>query len=492
MRTRQRADMNGTMVYRALLIYSALTLLGSHAAIADDTHYQDFIVGGRAVGLGGAFCSIADDPSGLFYNPAGIVDSRHSSLQVSTNLYGFERGGYDEIATLPGVENLNIDFTELIIVPSSAGVIRALGDPLPNGLPGQAVGLTVVVPSFRSIAITSPRLDISNSLSELVGEQERTYVRRVTDRSLWAGVGYARKFGHRLRLGIGAYYILRTLVDTEEASLVGSLEDGAGQVFSVASNDITLVNGNVLLSFGAKYRFDNGVNLGLNVMSPTIGIHSSGTIQSYRGEAFPKCPDDLDCSADEIMQNAGSSNFQLLNEQARSDTHRNVMVKGGLSYTARRRLTLSGDLTYHAPISYELVEQLGDRKLTRLPFVSKIDRKGVLNFNLGAEFLVVPEVSLAAGIFSDYSSAAAIDSTEIDSPRAPAVDLIGVTFAIGYFGEHTLTRIGVLYNQGKGRDVVQTNEVESLISDQIMDDNYEAVAYAQSFLYFFVSSTFRY
>ena len=115
--------MNGNLWLKTVVGWLVLSLGWSHTAHADDTHYQDFIVGGRAVGLGGAFCSIADDPSGIFYNPAGIVDSRHSSLQVSTNLYGFERGGYDELASLPGVENLNIDFTELIIVPSSAVVL---------------------------------------------------------------------------------------------------------------------------------------------------------------------------------------------------------------------------------------------------------------------------------------------------------------------------------------------------------------------------------
>jgi hypothetical protein len=263
-------------------------------------------------------------------------------------------------------------------------------------------------------------------------------------------------------------------------------------VFSVASNDITLVNGSMLVSAGLKYLFDSGVNVGLTVLSPTVGVHSSGTIQSYRGEAIPSCPAGLDCDADEIMQNAGTSNFQLLNGAARSETRRNVTIKGGLSYMARRRLTLSGDLSYHAPVSYHLVEQLGNRKLERLPFVSKIEREAVLNFNLGAEFLVVPEVSLAAGVFSDYSSAPSIPDGEITSPVAPDLDLIGVTFAIGYFGNHTLTRIGVLYNQGTGRDVVQINEVESLIGDQALGSSYETVSYTQSFLYFFVSSTFRY
>jgi len=67
-------------------------ILVSATAAADDTHYQDFIVGSRAVGLGGAFCAIGDDPSGLYYNPAGIAEIRHTTLQISASLYGFEQG----------------------------------------------------------------------------------------------------------------------------------------------------------------------------------------------------------------------------------------------------------------------------------------------------------------------------------------------------------------------------------------------------------------
>ncbi|MEO1175145.1 MAG: UPF0164 family protein, partial [Myxococcota bacterium] len=55
-------------------------LLLAAPARGDDTHYQDFIVGGRAVGLGGAFTALADDPSGLFYNPAGIADIDETNL----------------------------------------------------------------------------------------------------------------------------------------------------------------------------------------------------------------------------------------------------------------------------------------------------------------------------------------------------------------------------------------------------------------------------
>ncbi len=55
-------------------------------ARADDTHYQDFVVGDRAVVLGGAFTSIANDASGVYFNPAGLSDISHTSLQLSASL----------------------------------------------------------------------------------------------------------------------------------------------------------------------------------------------------------------------------------------------------------------------------------------------------------------------------------------------------------------------------------------------------------------------
>src|SRR4051794_16181995 len=39
-------------------------------AAADEGRYQDYPSGARAASLGGAFCALADDASGVFYNPA--------------------------------------------------------------------------------------------------------------------------------------------------------------------------------------------------------------------------------------------------------------------------------------------------------------------------------------------------------------------------------------------------------------------------------------
>ena len=64
-------------------------------AHADDHHYQNYLVGERAVGLGGAFSAIANDSSGVFYNPAGLTTVAYSSINLQAAIYGFASNSTD-------------------------------------------------------------------------------------------------------------------------------------------------------------------------------------------------------------------------------------------------------------------------------------------------------------------------------------------------------------------------------------------------------------
>ena len=52
---------------------------------ADEGRYQDYVFGARAISLGGAFTAISNDASGIFYNPAGLVDVSRSNLSIATS-----------------------------------------------------------------------------------------------------------------------------------------------------------------------------------------------------------------------------------------------------------------------------------------------------------------------------------------------------------------------------------------------------------------------
>jgi hypothetical protein len=103
------------------LLAIAYVLFVSFEVHADDTNDQNDITGGRSVVFGGAFTAIANDISGLLFNPAGIVDDKHSYFSFSANLYGFERTerGGTPAAPLPDLRNLSQMATELLVIPST-------------------------------------------------------------------------------------------------------------------------------------------------------------------------------------------------------------------------------------------------------------------------------------------------------------------------------------------------------------------------------------
>jgi long-chain fatty acid transport protein len=449
---------------RAGYLVAVLVLLLPGAAWGDDTHYQDFVVGGRAMVLGGAFTSLADDSSGLYYNPAGIADAHYSSLQLSTSLYGFERGATENVLPVTGIEQLDIQFTDLIVIPASGGFVKTFGDKDPEGKPRQAYGLCVIVPSFRSSTASD-------------GTDTATYQRRITDRELWTGVGYAHRLGERLRVGLSGFYILRSVVDVENLTDRESLGTNIDK-FETVTNDISFLNGSVVFIGGAKYVLGHGLTLGLSVQSPSLEVHSQGDLRFSRATSDP------------TAASGATSRLERIDvPDASSDVRYAPMLRLGVNYVETYKYTLSADVSYHAPVEYELLKFSRDKvDPSRLPFNPKIDRRGVLNVNVGAEYLVVREVSVAAGLFTDFSTAPDVPAEPtVDQP--PHVDLIGLTMSIGYFGKHSLSRIGVLYSFGSGYDVIPESNIDRVLGGA---QDFKRADYFQSFFYVFLSSTFRY
>lgn len=449
----------------ALTLAWSVSSLVLSVAHADDTHYQDFVLGGRSVGMGGAFAAIADDPSGLYFNPAGIADVERSNLQVSTSLYGFERGSIDSTALpVPGVSSLSIKFTDIIIVPASAGFVTSFGSRNPDGSAKQAYGISIIVPSYRSF-------------SALNADSRSSYQRRVTDRELWSGIGYGRKISQDLRLGISAYYVLRSVADREDVTVREDLDAGMGQRFETVTNDVEVVTGSLLLIAGAKYVVSPGFFLGASLQLPSLPVHSQADLHFSRATADPTAAP------------GRQGLYQTLEFAGTAQTRIAPSLRVGTAYRRYHKFTLTCDLTVHAPTAYVLVN-VDPRYRARLPFSPEVVRNTVVNFNLGAETLIVREVSVSAGIFSDFSSAPDVPANPLVDQQ-PKINLMGLTVALGYFGEHTLSRLGVVYSFGQGYDVIPAGarDFDTIIGGP---QRFNRVRYFQSFFYAFLSSSFRY
>ncbi|HEY4769636.1 MAG TPA: thiamine phosphate synthase, partial [Myxococcales bacterium] len=181
----------------------ALALLCAAAARADDSRYQDYPVGSRATALGGAFVALSDDPSGIYYNPAGICDTRRLNVSVSASLYGIERQSQGAIRLGAGTFSI-ATLNDLNVIPGEVGLIKGVGRMDERGA-AIAYGFDVTVPSFRAYGTDSAE-----------PFQAQT---RVMDRTFNVGAGAAARVSDKLNLGLALHYVLR-LYETSEDALI--------------------------------------------------------------------------------------------------------------------------------------------------------------------------------------------------------------------------------------------------------------------------------
>ncbi len=94
------------------------------AAQAADGRYRDYVIGDRASGMGGAAIAIAQSVDAVYYNPAGLSDTKRDSLSLSANLYGFEKMRQRN-AMAPGEDASSSSF---VAIPTAVGGVARFSD----------------------------------------------------------------------------------------------------------------------------------------------------------------------------------------------------------------------------------------------------------------------------------------------------------------------------------------------------------------------------
>jgi long-chain fatty acid transport protein len=124
-------------------VFPALAILGLLAARpAFPSGFQVMTQGAKATGMGLAFAGVADDPSAIFYNPAGMAWQEHFSGQGGITVLGRTPSDFTGADPFPGVgQNGSIDDTQqflvphlYLVVPLTAELNFGLGVDAPYGL----------------------------------------------------------------------------------------------------------------------------------------------------------------------------------------------------------------------------------------------------------------------------------------------------------------------------------------------------------------------
>ena len=95
-------------------------------AEAQAVYYRSIPLGERAMGMGGAYSGIANDPSATYYNPGGIVTGGRFQLMGGLSSLVFSWRTVDDAFESPNAES-NFDSSRTTTLPTFIGTVVRFG-----------------------------------------------------------------------------------------------------------------------------------------------------------------------------------------------------------------------------------------------------------------------------------------------------------------------------------------------------------------------------
>ena len=411
----------------AFLLLAAVAALSAGTAAASDGNYQNFIVGERAAGMGGAVTASASSVDACYYNPAGLALTPASTISLSASLYGFSRFSADD-GWYPG-ENIDID--SFVTIPSTFGSIWKVNDDL-------SLALSAFIPDRSA----------SNDL-EAFTDDNHYFKYNLDDQTLWLGPSLGCRLGPNLTAGISLFGIYRSYSWFRDW-LFG--DSGLSASESIKYNDLSLA-----AVLGIRYELDETWALGLSVQTPSVHVTGDGEYLIKR------------VSSTGILEGSYVDDADTENKLP-------TRVTAGVSCRPAERWGLGLDLAYHFPTSFNRFEgydQFGTF------WTYPLRREGTVDVNLGGEYYVVDHYPLRLGFFTSRSSA---PDTEVETSYYPAqIDKYGITLSAGRETDHTTINAGLNYVWGSGDYVGWSSPSQADVVNA--DESYLYLFLASSYIF---------
>jgi long-subunit fatty acid transport protein len=369
-----------------------------NVANADDYHYNNLLIGNRAAGLGGAYTAIADDPSGLYYNPAGIVYAVGSNISGSMNAYHTANTTYKNALG----SNTDWERKSSALLPSFFGVFQPFG----NAKVGFSYAVTDAIQedqdqTFTNITQTAQQID---AYTINFNNQMATY-----------NIGPSLAFRYSDALSFGATLYLHNRSQERIFHNLIAFNPVDGGDYLESSQYLALDETGVLPKIGVMWSPYDKLSLGATL--------SKTYITSSK----------LDIQTTEKVQ--GSSTVQLNKTSIDDKIDFPLQLALGAAYFFNQELLASGDLTYYSATSDNI---LGTRQ-------------SIMNFALGMEYYLDSHIALRGGVFSNYANTPKLRSTNVTSTQAEHIDFYGVSFSISRFTRNSALSLGLVHSQGSGQ-----------------------------------------
>ncbi|HRG46521.1 MAG TPA: outer membrane protein transport protein [Leptospiraceae bacterium] len=386
-----------------------LFLVSASVLRADSYHNINGFFGEKAAGLGGAYTAISDDPSGAYYNPAGLTFAYDNSISLSaSNITRTSKTYENVIGPGQGYSRNSQNY-----IPNFFGIVKEVGK--------YKVAFSIV----NTLNETFNRNDqVVNPLYYPSVRSLRSY-NIESYNQIQTGFSIARSITEKLSLGATLYYTLDTANATNTA-LVQGIDKGF--------NAITGVDNRKTAGFypilGIMYMPSNKVSLGLSLRHQfvtagnrlTNGFVTSSGIDST-GIIFSEGTD---------RKNAGSiGTTPFVSGALNGRLPETTEVRTGIAVFPTKKFMAAFDTIYTSGFSRNSNQNdiflFGGSKnqyIIKDSDVQELKRYTTWNFALGLEYFLTDNFSLRGGVFTNNANSKNINwlKTAVESANRSVSD----------------------------------------------------------------------
>jgi long-subunit fatty acid transport protein len=383
--------------YRVFLSLIAIfTIFLSWQAFADMEHHKNGLIGGRAAVMGGAYSAIADDASGSYYNPAGLVHAGGDSISGSANTYSTSKATYTR-----GIDDRDWVRESRNLLPNFFGLVKKSK--------GYSFGVSYLV---RDSFIEHQ----DQIFSDLTGLDDPidNYILNIhsEDNTYNFGPSIAKKINDKLSVGLTTYFHYR-LFRRSQSQLLEFTD----------STDQTAYQ-NIL-------KKERGVYTKLGIMwSPVEKISTAFTI-------------------------AKTTILTSLTDNQNTTEARSISNNGflGTSSNAKRKMPweISTGVAYFMS-PYNVFSADFDLFLTSDP-----DKKTSWNISFGGEHFFNESHAVRAGFFTNRTNNK--DITTEATPRRENINFYGISTGYALYTKATSLTFGTIYSRGSGKAQIYDDRV---------------------------------
>lgn len=376
----------------ALLLFTLFCSLFALPAVADEYHYNNILIGDRAAGMGGAYTAISDDPSGLFYNPAGIAYTQGSNVSVSANAFHQTNTSYKNVLGGNGWNR-----TSSALLPNFFGIVQPLGK--------GKIGFSYAVPDSIVEDQDQVFYNIPGVTRYVINfnKNENTYV---------FGPSYAVELGKGLSVGATLYaqykssqWILNQLINLNTGQY-----EWSNQYYQTSEWGLRPL-------LGVMWNTTESLSIGLSA-SKTQVLSSATTNQIIFKD---------------ILYDGNTISRTDIKSNEKRELPFTTTI--GVAYFPSNKLIVSGDFTYFT-------------KTKGFSSDPSDDRVATWNVALGTEYYLSEKWALRGGLFTDRANTPKIKSGDVNA--FDHVDLFGGSLSVSYFTRQSSITFGGTYRYGAG------------------------------------------